>query len=111
MYKKIISVIILSFCFVFVFAQVKKTVIAPFKITLANGKTFTYKQLKSNTATVLIYFSPTCDHCKEFTKELLTHQKELLNKQIVMVGYEPVAEVKKFDSIYKILNQHTLHFG
>lgn len=111
MYKKIISVIIFFFCFAFVFAQAKKTGIAPFKITLANGKTFTYKQLKPNTATVLIYFSPTCDHCKEFTKELLTHQKELLNKQIVMVGYEPVAEVKKFDSIYHVSSKPNFKIG
>lgn len=111
MYKKIISSVVLSFCFVLVFAQQNKTGIAPFKITLANGKTYTYKQLKPNTATVLIYFSPTCDHCKEFTKELLTHQKELLNKQIIMVGYEPVTDIKKFDSVYHVSSKPNFKIG
>lgn len=111
MLKKIVGSVALSLCFVFVFAQANKTGIAPFKITLANGKPFTYKQLKPNTATVLIYFSPTCDHCKEFTKELLTHEKQLLNKQIIMVGYEPVAEVKKFDSVYHVSSKPNFKIG
>lgn len=111
MYKKIAGFIVLSLCLVTVFAQQNNTGIAPFKITLSNGKTFTYKQLKPNTPTVLIYFSPTCDHCKEFTKELLTYQKQLLNKQIVMVGYEPVAKVKEFDSSYQVSSKPNFKIG
>lgn len=112
MQKKIIILVIVSFCFLFVFAQQKsKTGIAPFKITLANGKSYNYKQLKKDTPTVLIYFSPTCDHCKEFTKELLTHDKELRNKQIIMVTYEPVKEMKPFDSTFHISAKPYIKMG
>ena len=103
MYKKIVSLFFSLFLFCSLFAQTSSNAgIAPFKITLANGKPYTYKQLKKNTPTVLIYFSPTCDHCKAFTTELMKHTKELQNKQIIMIGYEPVAEVKKFDSDFHV---------
>ena len=103
MYKKISFACVLALLFINLFAQQKNnTGIAPFVITMVNGKSYTYKELKPNTATVLIYFSPTCDHCKEFTKELVKHEKELKSKQIVMVGYEPINEMKKFDSLFHI---------
>lgn len=100
--KKIISALFaFGICFA-AFSQTGKKGMAPFKITLLNGKTFTYQQLKKNIPTVLIYFSPDCDHCKDFTAELLKHTNELKNRQIVMVTYLPVAEMKPFDSTYHI---------
>ncbi len=102
MYKKIILILLAcNICFS-VFSQQNKAGIAPFKITLLNGKAYTYNQLKKNTTTVLIYFSPTCDHCKDFTDELLKYKDALKNKQIIMLTYVPVKEVKPFDSVYHI---------
>jgi hypothetical protein len=71
MYKKLVGVIIASCMFLFVTAQQNKAAIAPFKIEQANGKFYTYKELKKNMPAVLVYFSPTCEHCKVFVKELL----------------------------------------
>ena len=93
------------------FSQQKKTTIAPFKITLIDGKTYTANQLKKNTPTVLIYFSPDCDHCKNFTSELLKHKDALKDKQIVMVTYLPVAEIKPFDSLYHISSMPNFKIG
>ncbi|GAC1526372.1 MAG: hypothetical protein NVS3B15_02260 [Sediminibacterium sp.] len=77
-----------------------KAGIAPFKIILVNGHLFTYSQLKKDQPVVLVYFSPTCDHCKEFTKELIRHQVVIKNKQVVMITYEPLNAVKEFDSFF-----------
>ncbi len=112
MKKKLIITTIASLLILFVFAQqTNKTTIAPFKITLLNGKSYTYKEIKKNTPTALIYFSPTCDHCKAFTKELLKHDKDLRSKQIIMVGYEPVTEMKAFDSIFHISSKSYIKMG
>ena len=92
-------------------AQQNKTAIAPFKITLVDGSTFTYKQLKKNIPTVLIYFSPTCDHCKNFTTALMKHEKQLQNKQIIMVTYLPVSELRPFDSTYHLSSKHFIKAG
>ncbi len=112
MYRKFIAAVVTLFFFVSSFAQQNaKTGIAPFKITLVNGKTYSYSQLKKNTPTVLIYFSPTCEHCKDFTKELVKHGKELEKTQIVMVGYEPIAEVKKFDELFHVSSKPNFKIG
>lgn len=113
MYKKTGFLVLLLFLFVAtVVAQpTVHTNIAPFKITLVNGKPYNYLQIKKNIPTVLIYFSPTCDHCKAFTKELLTHDKELRSKQIIMVGYEPVKEMKGFDSTFHISAKPYIKMG
>ena len=94
-----------------VFAQQNKSGIAPFSIVMLNGKTYTYKELKKNVPTVLVYFSPTCEHCQAFTKELLKYDKELKNKQIVMVTYQPVKEMKPFDSTFHISSKHYIKMG
>ncbi len=113
MYKKIclLSLIFLLGVTMAIAQQTHPAGIAPFKITLVNGKSYTYQQIKKNIPTVLIYFSPTCDHCKAFTKELLTHDKELRTKQIIMVGYEPVMEMKVFDSTFHISSKPYIKMG
>ena len=101
--NKKISITLFAFfiCFT-VFSQSNKTAIAPFKITLVNGKPYTYNQLKKNTLTAVIYFSPTCEHCKEFTEVLLKHQDQIKDKQLVMITYLPLADLKTFDSLYNL---------
>ena len=112
MKKRILLILlVVNICFAVFSQQDNKTGIAPFKITLLNGKTYSYNQLKKNTETVIIYFSPTCDHCKDFTGELLKHESALKNKQIIMVTYVPIAEVKPFDSLYHISSKPTFKIG
>ena len=111
MNKKIILTLLALNIFFIVFSQQNKTGIAPFKITLLNGKSYSYNQLKKNTETVLIYFSPTCDHCKNFTSELLKHESALKDKQIIMVSYVPLEEIKPFDSLYHISAKPNFKIG
>ncbi|MEO8111433.1 MAG: thioredoxin domain-containing protein [Ginsengibacter sp.] len=111
MNKRVIN-ILFSFCIcATVFSQQNNTGIAPFKITLLNGTTYTYRELKKNTPTVLIYFSPTCDHCKALTGELMKHAKELQQKQIIMVSFVPMSEIKSFDSIHHISSTGFIKIG
>jgi thioredoxin-related protein len=111
MYNKVLILLLSLIISAAGFSQQKKTAIAPFKITLVDGKTYTANQLKKNIPTVLIYFSPDCDHCKNFTAELLKHKSELKDKQIVMVTYLPIAEVKPFDSLYHISSMPNFKIG
>ena len=112
MRRKLCAVAMFLFFSLALFAQqTNKAGIAPFVITGVNGKTYTYKQLQPNTPTVLIYFSPTCDHCKEFTKELLKNKKELASKQFVMVTYGPPAEMKPFDAQFHITSLPNFKMG
>lgn len=111
-YKKISLFLVAAMLSLVALAQAgTKSGIAPFKITLANGQPYTYTQLKKNVPTVLVYFSPTCEHCKDFTAELLKHEKELQQHQIVMVGYEPLSEVKKFADAFNLSKKPFIKIG
>jgi thioredoxin-related protein len=112
MYKRIISVLVAGFICVSLLAQqTNKTTVAPFKITLVNGKTYTYNQLVKGKATVLVYFSPTCDHCRHFTEAMLKRKKDLADKQIVMISYLPLNEVKRFDDEYHLSSNPNIKVG
>ncbi len=109
--KTCLTLLFVCYTCITMYAQKNKTSIAPFKITLVDGSTYTYNQLKKDIPTVLIYFSPTCDHCKNFTTELLKHEKELTDKQIVMVTYSPMSELKPFDSTYDLSSKSFIKAG
>lgn len=113
MIKKITLLFFLSCICIVAFTQNKKVNknIAPFKIQMVNGEQFTYQQLQKDKPVILIYFSPTCDHCKNFTKALLQHEKELASKQIVMVTYLPVAEMKPFIDSFNLNKYSNIKVG
>lgn len=92
-------------------AKKKTDRIAPFSIKLADGSTFTSAQLKKE-ATVLIYFSPDCEHCQHFTKEMVdNYKKYFTNKQVVMVTYLSAEEVKKFNELFELKNYKNIIVG
>lgn len=91
---------------------IKKTDrIAPFSLKLSDGKTYTPAQLKKE-ATVLIYFSPECDHCRHFTKDMLDNYKKLFsNKQVIMITHLSVEEVKNFEKDFDLKNYKNITVG
>jgi thioredoxin-related protein len=75
--------------------------IAPFQIKLVNGQQYTSAQLAAGPV-VLIYFSPDCDHCQDFTKDLLKNSSVVANKQVVMVTFQSMEMLKPFVSQYSL---------
>ena len=112
MYKYLLCLLLCVASFAGIFAQTtSKTTIAPFKITLTNGKTYTYKELAKDKPAILVYFSPTCEHCKKFTEAMLNRKKDLAGKQIVMVSYLPLNQVKAFDDEYHLSSSPNIKVG
>lgn len=75
--------------------------IAPFQIRLVSGQQYTASQMAAGPA-VLIYFSPDCEHCQSFTKDLLKNYNVVANKQVVMVTFQSMEMLKPF------VSQHSL---
>lgn len=94
-----------------VFAQSTNKGLPPFKIRLVNGEGYTYNQVEKNKAVILIYFSATCDHCKEFTQAMLKRINSLQDRQIIMISYEDLKEVKAFDDTYKLSSHQNIKIG
>ena len=94
------------------FAQAPKNngTIAPFVITLDDGKVFKAEELKK-APVMLVYFSPECDHCKNFTKQLVKNSKSFSDRQIVMITYLSVDEVKNFVKTFDLSSHHNIKVG
>ena len=77
--------------------------IPPFKIMAApDSVAFGKDDLRKKKPVVIVYFSPDCDHCKHFTKELEAHYDLFKNAQIVMASSLDFDLVKRFYQEYKI---------
>lgn len=80
-------------------------------INAADSSIFTKESLKKKTATIIILFSPDCEHCQHETKEL-TAKIDLFRKaQIVMASPLDYSLIKKFYTEYKIADYHNITMG
>lgn len=103
-----------AFLCLFVNAQAqptKKEQLPAFTITLTSGNTFSNKNLVKNQPLMLMYFSPTCDHCKAFTKQLTDSIKSFSGKQIVMISYQPMDEIKAFEKTFDLTKYSNIKVG
>ena len=72
---------------------------------------FTKDDLKKKKETILIMFSPDCEHCQHETKELLAHFDPFKDVQIVMATPLDYVHVKKFYEDYKIADYPNITIG
>ncbi|WP_300599297.1 thioredoxin-like domain-containing protein [Niabella sp.] len=98
-------------CGVAAFSQKDKAALPPFKIRLTNGDGFTYEQVDKSKPLVLIYFSPSCEHCGAFTEALLKQKKKWTNKQIIMISYAHIRDVQAFDRLYHLSEHPDIKIG
>jgi thiol-disulfide isomerase/thioredoxin len=61
-----------------------------------NGKVFLAGNLPMGEPIIIIYFSPDCEDCQQFTKELLNRIKEFNNASIAMITNMSIDKVKHF---------------
>ena len=57
-----------------------------FKMMLTDSSLFYKSNLKKNRATIIIFFSPDCEHCQMETKELTASIKLFKKAQIIMAS-------------------------
>lgn len=117
--KKIICLVLCGCLFVSAKAQADSTLIylrfptvPPFSIIKVPDSTrFTKDNLQKKKATVIIIFSPDCDHCQHATKELTANIGLFKKTQIVMASPLEFAYIKKFYEEYKIAEHPNIIMG
>lgn len=62
----------------------------------------TKQDLKNKTNTIIILFSPDCDHCKTATKDLLANIDGLKKAQIIMVSNLDFTWIKRFEKEFDL---------
>ncbi|HTH32672.1 MAG TPA: hypothetical protein VL946_15080 [Lacibacter sp.] len=92
--------------------HLKNLKLPDFKLLLPDSVTNFYtEQLSSKKVTVLISFSPECDHCKQQTKEIIENIEQLKDVQIVMATTLPFGTMKAFYDEYKIASYKNIIMG
>lgn len=77
--------------------------IPPFSITKVPDSTrFTKDDLARKRATLIILFSPDCEHCQQETRALIDHIKLFKKVQIIMATPLEHDLIKQFYELYKI---------
>jgi hypothetical protein len=76
--------------------------VPPFRMISTDGKVFRAEDLPLGKPIVIIYFSPDCEECQQFIKELLVRIKELNGASIAMITYLSMDKVKQFVSENKL---------
>lgn len=93
-------------------AHLKNLKLPDFKLLLPDSATNFYtEQLSNKKTTILISFSPDCDHCKQQTKELTENIKSFKDVQIVMATTYPFEMMKAFYEEYKISSYKNIVMG
>ncbi|TWI84872.1 AhpC/TSA family protein [Lacibacter cauensis] len=83
-----------------------------FKLLLTDSSSSFYtEQLNKKKTTILMSFSPDCDHCKNQTKELIENIEKLKSVQIVMATTYPFEMMKQFYNDYQISKYKNIIMG
>lgn len=77
-------------------AKTQQTIPAVQLTNLSNQSFAANKVQAPGKTLALVYFSPTCSHCIEFTESLTGKLKQFKNVQFLFVSAYPLAEVKTF---------------
>jgi thioredoxin-related protein len=87
-------------------------VIPPFHILKVDSSGYyTNTDLKKHHETIIMYFSPECEHCKHQTEDILNDMAKFRNIEIVMATYFPLKEMKEFYDHYEIAKYHNIIMG
>jgi thiol-disulfide isomerase/thioredoxin len=68
-------------------------------------------QIPSGKLTILLYFSPDCDHCQRETDSILHNMKSFERVQFYFVTNDPMDRMRVFNQYYKIYNYKNITLG
>jgi len=87
-------------------------IVPSFKLTnIADSSIFTKDNLKKKRPTIIMMFSPDCEHCQAETKELTAKIKLFKKAQIIMASPLDYNYMRKFYDEYKIADYPTITMG
>ena len=85
------------------FLYLRFPIVPPFRImNVADSTAFTKDDLSKKKATMIVVFSPDCEHCVHETKELIAHIDLFKKIQIVMASPIDYGFIKQFHDELKI---------
>lgn len=81
---------------------VKNPRIPSFRLETVSHGEFKTEKLKKNVPTIIIFFSPSCEHCVHQMDAMMKRPADLKKFQVVMATYQPIEELAEFDKKYQL---------
>ena len=86
--------------------------IPPFRLLKLDSTTYLTKDdIKKHHLTIVMFFSPDCDHCKHQTESILADYADFSDIEIVMATYQPFSEMKEFYTSYHLADHPNIKIG
>lgn len=85
--------------------------VPPFQMMLHNGKIFRARNLPFGKPIIIVYFSPECEECHQFTEGLLKNINDFRNASIAMITYMSPDKVKQYVSDFKLEQYPNIYAG
>ncbi|HEV2354652.1 MAG TPA: thioredoxin fold domain-containing protein [Puia sp.] len=86
--------------------------IPPFRLLKLDSSSYLTKaDLRKNRKTIVMFFSPDCEHCKHQTENILADFKDFKDIEIVMATYQPFSEMREFNERYRIYEHPNILIG
>jgi thioredoxin-related protein len=86
--------------------------IPPLHLLKLDSTTYLTKDdIKKNRKTIIMFFSPDCEHCKHQTEAILADFRDFKDIEIVMATYQPFSEMKDFNTHYRIFDHSNIQMG
>ena len=85
--------------------------IPPFTLLKTDSTDLTRDDLTKHKKTMIMFFSPDCDHCKHQTKDMLANMDKFKDVEILMATYQPFEEMQAFYNDNHIANYPNIKMG
>ncbi|HRI19353.1 MAG TPA: hypothetical protein PLA68_00300 [Panacibacter sp.] len=105
------SILFFTFCSIKAQKPPAKNTIPPFNILLTNLTYLKAEELTKDANKMIVYFDPTCEHCKLFTADILKHSNDFGNTQIIMISYTPIAQIAQFETDFNLTKYPNIKAG
>lgn len=84
--------------------------VPPLQLLMKDSSTLTKDQVKKNQL-IIMYFSPTCDHCQHQMEDMIASMDKLSHTQIIMATYQPFEEIDEFVKRYELSKYPNIRIG
>jgi cytochrome oxidase Cu insertion factor (SCO1/SenC/PrrC family) len=85
--------------------------IPPVDLLQLNNTHLTKKELINGQKTLILFFSPSCEHCQHQIRDMLEGMDKLKQIQIVMATYQPQNELEEFYQKYGLATYTNIKIG
>lgn len=84
--------------------------VPPISLLQADSSMLTKDQLKKGPV-LLMYFSPSCDHCQHQMTDMLKRKEDFKHIQLVLATYQPFEEMVEFIHTYELAKYPNIKVG